>query len=330
MALESVEKCLSVKARKPGTKEWKFHSNSYDLLGRFLKIHFGSFKTWTTGEYILRSQAIQAEVMRYIYDELRSRKFECSGVLLWTYTDAFTKHGWSLVDYYLRKKPVYYYLRRACAPLAISWQGYRPQRLNHLETYKSYYANGAEPIEAIVSNDTLDEKEVELKYRVMSMAGKVLKRGSARETVPANGTCRALSIDIHKAIGRTSPENVVVAAELFEQGMMRAESRYFLTPFKTLKLTSAVVSCRIRMVNKGACELTLSSKNFVWMFHIAEIDGLTLSDNDFDLIPGRPRVVTAKVPCASAFIPQCSCLNPRLRVKTSRAPAKRRRAKPAA
>ena len=40
------------------------------------------------------------------------------------------------------------------------------------------------------------------------------------------------------------------------------------------------------------CSLRLTGDGFLWQGHICEPDGVFVSDNDFDLLPGEARVVT--------------------------------------
>jgi beta-mannosidase len=44
----------------------------------------------------------------------------CGGALVWQLNDCWPVTSWSIVDYYLRKKPAYYAMRRVLAPVAVA------------------------------------------------------------------------------------------------------------------------------------------------------------------------------------------------------------------
>jgi len=56
-------------------------------------------------------------------EALRFRKHDpkddCQGALIWSYSDCWGEIGWSILDYYLRRKASYYWFRRACAPVKV-------------------------------------------------------------------------------------------------------------------------------------------------------------------------------------------------------------------
>ena len=41
------------------------------------------------------------------------------GALIWSYSDCWGETGWSILDYYLRRKASYYWMRRACMPVKV-------------------------------------------------------------------------------------------------------------------------------------------------------------------------------------------------------------------
>jgi beta-mannosidase len=316
MSIESVEKCISPDKLYPGSDEWEHHHNTMLLQDEMLKRFFGQIDTWSVNEYILKGQVIQAEAMRYLYEELRSRKFECSGVLMWTYSDAFGTHGWAVVDYYLNKKPLYYYLKRALAPLGIAWKGYVPQYLEAIPSYKEYYLGKVQPLEAMIMNDQREPQEVQFKYVVMDLKGKVYREAESAVLVPANSTTKCAVIELQEVVKEVAPEQLVVIGELFVQGIKFSENRYFLVPFKELKLEAAEVHCKIKRMDDFTVELSLSSNTFVWMLHLATPDGVIPMDNDFDLIPGRTRTVVVQVENSSSYEPVLSGLNSGILIST--------------
>ncbi|MFH1177905.1 MAG: glycoside hydrolase family 2 TIM barrel-domain containing protein [Acidobacteriota bacterium] len=78
---------------------------------------FGEVRT--LDRYWRLSQLLQAESVRYAVEANRRRWPACSGAVVWQLNEPWPNaHCTSLVDYYLRPKMAYYYLKRAFAPVA--------------------------------------------------------------------------------------------------------------------------------------------------------------------------------------------------------------------
>jgi beta-mannosidase len=71
--------------------------------------------------YVRASQWLQAEGLRYAIEAHRRRTGHCSGVLPWQFNEAFPNACCTnAVDYLLTSKPVYWWVRQAYAPQAIT------------------------------------------------------------------------------------------------------------------------------------------------------------------------------------------------------------------
>jgi beta-mannosidase len=311
---ESAEKCISGEMLKPGTEEWLHHSNDFNdhrILDIVIRHYWGDGRTdsMTVKEYILHSQVIQAEIMRHIYDDLRCKKFRCSGVLLWTWNDAMGMHNWSVMDYYCSRRPIYYYLKRASAPYGISMQGYEAQVNEARDGYAEYYKSGALiPLSVYGINDTLEPGEFTMEYTVFSVGGEELAHGSRTRDIPANAVRKFHSIGMD-FINGYAPEELFVYAELYCNGQAVSDNRYFLAPYRHITLPPPDVDAEITKLAPDTVELKLRSSEFVWMLHIATPDGVIPDDNDFDLIPNREKRVTVKVPDAEKYVPELSSIN---------------------
>lgn len=294
MNLESARKCISADQLNPDSEEWLFHSNSssdHQMLNMVVDKYFGDHKQFSLQEYILRSQVIQAEIVRHIYDEFRRRKFVCSGLLFWTLGDSIGLHNWAIMDYYLGKRPVYYYLQRSMDNLAIAFEGYEVQNSEGIANYRKYFEEEPKEIKIWVVNDYLQEKELILNYWIMTMDGEVLKYETGKKSVPAN---------VSECIGLVSvsdlsfdPEKSFLYVEVESDEIIRS-NRYFFAPYSKLQLEAAVVEYSVKTIDNDTTEITLSTDHFIWMLHLEAIEGTEYSDNDFDLLPGRKKIVICK------------------------------------
>lgn len=86
-----------------------------ERLVRFLVGRIGFPKDLKSFVYL--TQFNQAEAIKFGVEHWRLRKFMTSGTLYWQLNDCWPVASWSSVDYYKRKKGLYYYTRRFFAPI---------------------------------------------------------------------------------------------------------------------------------------------------------------------------------------------------------------------
>ena len=66
-------------------------------------------------EYILLGGLCQGLNLGYSLESMRANGHTWGGIF-WMYNDSWGENGWTIVDYYLRRKASYYGVRRALAP----------------------------------------------------------------------------------------------------------------------------------------------------------------------------------------------------------------------
>ncbi|HEY5586159.1 MAG TPA: sugar-binding domain-containing protein [Ruminiclostridium sp.] len=63
-------------------------------------------------DFILFGGLYQGLMLQYSLESLRYKEF-CSGALIWMYNDCWGESGWTIIDYYTRRKISYYFVKRA-------------------------------------------------------------------------------------------------------------------------------------------------------------------------------------------------------------------------
>ncbi len=295
MTKETTEETLSPEHRDPEDPVWLFHTNDsqeHGLLNRFMEVYFGGYRGLSLQQYILRSQAIQAEILRHIYDEFRARKFVCSGLLFWTLGDSMGIHNWSLIDYALRRKPAYHAMKRAMAPVVPVIRGYEVQSFRGMEGWREHWANHPEPLTLWAVNDTLEARPVDVRWRIMTLEGAVLRQALLETLVPANASHLVCEVPLD---GLTiQPEKTILHVSLVSPDGTVTENRYFFAPYREMLTKHAAPRWTMERCGTDTFRLRITSEVFVWQLHIAEPEGVTASDNDFDLIPGESRTITIR------------------------------------
>ncbi len=293
MNLESSKKCIPPEHLRPDDPVWLHHTNScqdHRLLAMMVDKYFGASAHLSTRQFILRSQAAQAEITRHIYDEFRCRKFVCSGLLFWTLGDSYGVHNWSLIDYYLGKRPIYHYLKRAMEPVAIAIRGYDVQTTDGATDYQRYWAGSPAPLEIWAVNDTLEKKQAAYTWTLMTLDGRIIKRGAGEAALAKNASQRLDKVMLHDA--DLIPEQTILYADIRVDGRVVCDSRYFFAPFAKMTVEKADIQYSLRKTSADTYTLDVWADTFVWMLHLETPDGVAFSDNDFDLIPGVKRSVT--------------------------------------
>ena len=226
------------------------------------------------------SQLLQAEAMRYGVEHFRRNRGRCMGTVIWQLNDCWPVASWAMIDYEGRWKAVQYYAKRFFAPLMISCQeeGILSQNTNV----------NAEPFELkksatfCVVNETMEEKEVQVIWRLCRADGTVEKEGREELTVPALssvwiGKNEFPEADIHEEY---------VSYELLEKGeTVSYGSVLFCAPkhfhFRNPQLTVKTAG-EYLIVTSDAYARSVEIKN--------EEDRLLLEDNYFDMQPGTRKI----------------------------------------
>ncbi|OGS22939.1 MAG: hypothetical protein A2252_07620 [Elusimicrobia bacterium RIFOXYA2_FULL_39_19] len=71
-------------------------------------------------EFVFRTQMLQGQALKYGIEHWRRRKFKTAGALIWQLNDCWPVASWSLVDYSLKPKLSYAYIKKVFSPLLVS------------------------------------------------------------------------------------------------------------------------------------------------------------------------------------------------------------------
>ncbi|KUJ24643.1 beta-mannosidase precursor [Mollisia scopiformis] len=257
----------------PQSHTFDFHNKADGHERRMATYLVENFKTTANLEaYIHLTQLIQSEALMYAYRRWRKEwggNRKCGGAL-WQMNDVWLCTSWAIVDYFLRKKPAYYTISRCLAPIAIGIQR------QHHEWSVSHArpANNLLFSVWIVSNKT-KKFIADVKLRFISVdTGKEVRNTIIRKGVTTleNGTTEVLS----GVIDTRSGEPLVLAARISIDGVCLSRDTDWPQPFKYLSSNDrGVIITTIGLV-------------------FEERDGVLLSDNALDIVPGDEQIVEAK------------------------------------
>ena len=119
--IKTIESFTKPEHRNPVSEIMENHNKQPDGTTRLFKhICFRYPVPENFKEFVFRTQILQAEALKYGIEHWRRRKFKTAGTLIWQLNDCWPVSSWSLVDYYLRKKLSYYYVKKVFEPVLVS------------------------------------------------------------------------------------------------------------------------------------------------------------------------------------------------------------------
>lgn len=186
------------------------------------------------------------------------------GAAVWRLNDTWPMIYMSVIDYYLEPKIPYYFLKRACDPLLISFE------------------QTDDRICVWVVNDTPESISDSLIIELVTFDGEVKKRCSQWVNLKSSESARI--IDLTHEFYEISKRNEFLVARFGKQ-----VKSHLLWPEKYLQLKPGKI--KVRYEND---QMILQSDTFIKsvVLLIPDVSGAVFSDNYFDLIPGESKQVS--------------------------------------
>jgi len=268
--LDSIREYLTPEEMEFGTPAWEAHTNQLagDTLSEAIRMHYADPEGLSLPEFVEYGQMCQAFVHGHAMEALRFRKDDpvddCQGALIWSYSDCWGETGWSLLDYYLRRKPGYYWVRRASSPVKVIVR-----------------RRGARLVTRLV-NDTLHPVVATVQYGWWRLDGRSRELRRREVRVRANGMME-IGSDVVPDAGEKAPSEWLYGAVLrSDDGATIDQSVWTLAPYRQM----AVAEPHIKVVRLPNGALEVSSPVFAHAVHTEDHGHEVISDNWFDLLPG--------------------------------------------
>ncbi|MCX6375229.1 MAG: hypothetical protein NTU88_04190, partial [Armatimonadetes bacterium] len=248
---------------------WEFHDNAcnYGQPG----VAYRAVEHWlgrkpddfSFEDYVFYSGVLQAEGLQEYINNFRRRMFSSSSAIFWMYNDSWpASHGWTIVDYYLRRKLAYHPVRRAFAPVSV------------------IPVVDADRVLIFGVNETPRIWEGQARFGLFVLAGGL----PVDETVSVSLKPNAATIIGEIPISRwheLGEDSHGAFAVLLKEGRSVAQNRVFIAPFKDLKFAEP----RIKIERRGN-KAAFSSPTFVWAVCLDPDGESPVPDDVFDLLPG--------------------------------------------
>jgi exo-1,4-beta-D-glucosaminidase len=118
--LESLRRMIPEQNLWPIDSVWNFHcgKNEFSNLNKYihaLDSRYGKAKS--VEEFAAKSQMVNYEAMRPMFESFGVNKFNSTGVIQWMFNSAWPEMFWQLFDYYLMPNGAFYGAKKGCQPL---------------------------------------------------------------------------------------------------------------------------------------------------------------------------------------------------------------------
>ncbi|MBX7254873.1 MAG: hypothetical protein K1Y02_00830 [Candidatus Hydrogenedentes bacterium] len=272
--MDSIRQFLKPQERFVGSPAWKEHTNTFEneTIPAAIQHHYANFEKLDLPNRVLYGQMFQASMYGHTIEALRFRRYDprddCQGAIIWMYNDCWGETGWTPIDYYLRRKPSYYWIRNACVPV------------------KAIVRLRGNALVTRVVNDTLQGHSAKLHWGWVRIDGTESRLQTRTVDVPANGMLEAGKERIPSS-RNLNPREWIYAAYLTGKGIETSPSVWLLAPHRQL----AVRKGDLRVTARGSV-ITLIADTFCHGVHCEDGGGRLFSDNYFDLLPGLAKRIT--------------------------------------
>ena len=241
-------------------KNHQKHPTGFQTIDEYMKRDFivpAKFE-----DYVYVSQLLQAEGMQTAIEAHRRHKPTCMGTLYWQFNDCWPGITWSSIDYYGKPKALYYRAKELYDNVLISV-------IKENGKYNVY-----------IVSDSMKPLKSHLVVQLMGFDGKVLAEQDMGVNVPANSSvfCSTLGSDFLDKIDTT--KSVLVCS------FMNRKKLFYFAKQKNLNLPKAKVDFKLLDGNMLVLKSSTLAKNVY-----IHLDGVTFSDNYFDLLPGEKKII---------------------------------------
>lgn len=253
----------------PRLQKHQKHPRGNDIIKEYMQRDY--FIPEDFNQFIYLSQLLQAEGISLGIETHRRSKPYCMGSLYWQLNDTWPAISWSGIDYEGNWKALHYFAKQFFEPIFISIE----RKNNELNVF--------------IINDKLNSINGDLLLNVYNFNGEQTKTIKNNITIDSNSSKCYLNINIAD-LNISNPEEVVLNFEFISNNHLISSRNYFLVNPKEMKLVDPKISYSIIKENDHL-KLIFSSKYMAKNVFVEFKQDGKLSDNYFDLIPGKDKEI---------------------------------------
>lgn len=133
--IETIKKVMPEKDLWPISLSWDLRLRKHfaPFARKAMESRYG--KPTSLEDYCSKSQVLQLEATKAMFEAFTANKYKSSGVIYWMYNSAWPKFYWQLYDYFFMPNGAFYGAKKACEPLHIQYN----YNENAIQLVNSFY-----------------------------------------------------------------------------------------------------------------------------------------------------------------------------------------------
>jgi beta-mannosidase len=249
-------------------KIWNLHNNTFEkaTVPEGIRKHYRDSENLELKEYLRYARLVQGLMYSYSLEAIRFYP-KNDGSLFWMYNDTWGEVGWTIIDYYLDRKPSYYYVKRAFAPVKFIL---RP-------------SGDKKNVRVMGVNDTAQSESLELEYGYVSFAGLYDTR---KKTIALPAFSKGIVLEFPLPKQDLKQGLVFVRSAGVPLALLRTG------PFRDYAAGESALSIKKIETAGKDYRITLQSSGYSHAVSLGLKADIHLDDEYFDMLPGDMRVVT--------------------------------------
>lgn len=221
----------------------------------------------TLEDYVYWGGVVQGAALGEYIRNFRRRMFSSAAAIFWMYNDVWPcTRSWTTVDYYLRRTPAFWPVKRAMEPVTLA--------ITREDNKVRVYGINEGP-----------ELTGSLRFGLLGLSGSYPVDRTVAVTLPANASTPVAEWDAAQWDKRGIRAHVAFAI-LHANGREVARDTLILPLFKEMQWPKARVNVKL-----AGGKAVFTSRTFAWRVCL-DLDGeKALPDNFFDVYPGIPTIL---------------------------------------
>jgi beta-mannosidase len=255
---------------------WEGHDNEVNFWADSTGVTYQYVHDWigkdyqkmSFDNYCFASALLQAEGLTEYVTNYHRRMFSSSSAIFWMYNDSWpATHGWTIVDYYMRKKLAYHPVRRAFQQVSV------------------VVTDEGGKINIYGVNEKAEAWKGKLQYGLFDTKGGLTINETKDVILPSDASTLIASFE-KSSFEKAGINNHGAFAVLKVNEEVISQHKLLLAKFKDFVWQKPQIT-----IKQSGDKAIIQSPVYVWGLCL-DIDGESkITDNCFDLIPGIPYTV---------------------------------------
>lgn len=226
-------------------------------------------------DFVYVSQLLQAKGIRTgILAQRRAKPF-CMGSLYWQLNDCWPAISWSSIDYSGNWKALHYFAKQDFKNIIVS----------------PYLTNDS--LKLYVVSDSLSDVYMHIDISLMDFYGKIKNKVSSVMTIPKNSSQVIFHEHLNNVLGQNSSKKHFLYVELKANDKIIDNRTVLFEKPKDVDLNEKTYYINFNKIKEGY-EIILKSTILIKSLYIEPLAEGELTENFFDLIPGKEKRIIFK------------------------------------